>query len=160
MEKLSLTDYFLIVAGIWFALLNIYLFKTIRSYKRLTQGSNGLNLEKILLKVAEQTELDDKRIIQLGKDITKLEGVNSYNFQKFALLRFNPFEDTGGDQSFALAILDGKNNGLVISSLHSRNNTRIYAKQVQEGKPSAHQLSKEEKEVLEKAVSHNRSKSN
>lgn len=72
-------------------------------------------------------------------------------FQKSAFVRYNPFEETGGDQSFIVAILDGNNSGFVISSLHSRNGTRIYAKQISMGKES-HQLSKEEKEVVEKAA--------
>jgi len=70
-------------------------------------------------------------------------------------VRFNPFSQTGGNQSFSLALLDGNNNGLVISSLHSREGTRIYAKMVKEGegkgKGKKSSFSNEEKEAILKA---------
>ena len=67
------------------------------------------------------------------------------------VVRFNPFADTGGDQSFAIALLDAEGNGLVLSSLHSRADTRIFAKQVQAGR-SRHQLSDEEQDAIRKAL--------
>ena len=51
-------------------------------------------------------------------------------FQRVGLVRFNPFEDTGGNQSFALALLDAEGNGWVLSSLHARTGTRVYAKPI------------------------------
>ncbi|MGB9680719.1 MAG: DUF4446 family protein, partial [Minisyncoccia bacterium] len=76
-------------------------------------------------------------------------GVNS--IQKIGLIRFNPFADTGGNQSFALALLNNFNNGVVISSLHGREGTRIYAKPVIAGK-SKYNLSTEEIKAIEKAI--------
>lgn len=67
--------------------------------------------------------------------------------QKVGLVRFNAFTDIGGDQSFALALLDGKNKGIVISSLYGRNEARVYAKPVESGK-SAYPLSEEEQKAL------------
>ena len=74
------------------------------------------------------------------------------HLQKMGFVRFNPFSDTGGDQSFCLAILDGQDNGIVISSLHSREQTRVYAKEIVAGKPKGVELSKEEREALKKAT--------
>lgn len=74
-------------------------------------------------------------------------------FQKMALKRYNPYEDTGGNQSFSISILDGKNNGVVITSLHSRVGTRVFAKPVKGGKEENFQFSQEEKEVIEQAKS-------
>jgi hypothetical protein len=68
------------------------------------------------------------------------------------MIRFNPFEDMGGEHSFALALLDKNDNGIVMSSLHGRENTRMYAKEVIDGK-SKQQLSKEEEKVLKEAIS-------
>lgn len=73
------------------------------------------------------------------------------NLQKIAVLKYNPFEETGGDQSFSLALLNGKLDGVVITSLHSRSGTRIYLKDIKSGK-SELELSKEEGQVLKKAV--------
>ena len=152
MENFSTTDYLLIAAGIWFALLNFYLFKTIGQYKRLTKGSNNASLNQIMENLVKKAELNEKIIFQLSAEVTRLENLNKINFQKYALIRFNPFEETGGDQSFVAAFLDGYNNGVVLSSLHSRNGTRVYAKPVSEAKAIAYQFSKEEKEVVEKAA--------
>jgi len=65
--------------------------------------------------------------------------------------KYNPYNDTGGDQSFSLVLLDGKLNGTILTSLHSRSGTRIYAKVIKKGE-SELDLSKEEKEVLKKAI--------
>ena len=70
--------------------------------------------------------------------------------QHVGVVRFNPFEDTGGNQSFALALLDSKGDGVVMSSLHSRQATRIYLKPIVSGR-SETALSDEETEALRKA---------
>ncbi len=71
--------------------------------------------------------------------------------QKIVCKRYNPYRDTGGDQSFSMALLDGKGDGVVISSLHSRAGTRVFAKPVKDGKEDQFQLSQEEMEVLKEA---------
>ena len=67
------------------------------------------------------------------------------------MVRFNPFEDTGGNQSFALALLDATSSGLIVSSLHSRTGTRIYAKGVSAGRADG-AVSEEEQEALRQAM--------
>ncbi|MBI3458671.1 DUF4446 family protein [Candidatus Azambacteria bacterium] len=67
------------------------------------------------------------------------------------MIRFNPFKEVGSDQSFSLAILDAHNNGIVISSLFSRDNNRVYGKAVKNG-TSKYELLEEEKEVIKKAM--------
>ena len=74
------------------------------------------------------------------------------HLQKMGFVRFNPFNDTGGDQSFCLAILNGHDTGIVISSLHSREQTRIYAKRIVAGKTEGVELSREEAEALNRAL--------
>jgi len=67
-------------------------------------------------------------------------------------LRFNPFKETGGDQSFILALLDEDNNGVVLSGLYSRSGMRWYAKRIKKGLGTEHSLSEEEKEAIRQAV--------
>jgi hypothetical protein len=67
------------------------------------------------------------------------------------MVRYNPFNDTGGDQSFSLALLDLRDNGFVITSIHGREVDRIYAKQIDNGK-SKHNLSAEEIEAIKEAT--------
>lgn len=74
--------------------------------------------------------------------------------QKVGLSRYNPFDDLGGDQSFSLSILDSTNSGVVLTSLHHRNFTRIYAKPVKNGEGDSITLSNEEKSAIVKAIKH------
>jgi hypothetical protein len=67
------------------------------------------------------------------------------------LLRFNPFKDTGGDQSFILALVDAHDTGVIITALYSRSGTRWYSKRVTKGKGTEHELSDEEKKALNMA---------
>lgn len=86
-----------------------------------------------------------------------VEAVSKIAVQKTGFLRFNPFQDTGGDQSFVIALLDSENNGFIISSLYTRNGVRNYAKEIINGEPKQ-QLSEEENRVLEKTISPARSR--
>jgi hypothetical protein len=72
-------------------------------------------------------------------------------YQRVGLVRFNPFEDTGGNQSFALALLDGRGTGFVVSSLHARSGTRVYGKSVTSGVAES-TLSDEESEAVRLAL--------
>ena len=150
-QDLHATDLLLTIFGIWLALLSFYLIRTISHWRKVTKSSRGQNLDQIIENILAKQNIEAKRIHELAEGIAKVESIQKSNISKYALIRFNPFEDTGGDQSFAVAFLDGLDNGIVISSLHSRTGTRIYAKQVSQGKPKTHVFSKEEKEVVEKA---------
>lgn len=70
---------------------------------------------------------------------------------KVGLIRFNPFRDNSGNQSFALALLNSKNNGIVLSSIHTREGTRVYAKDVRGGNAHNHELTQEEKTAITQA---------
>jgi hypothetical protein len=73
------------------------------------------------------------------------------HIQKIGFVRFNPFPQTGGDQSFCLSLLDETDTGFVLSSLHSRDLTRFYAKTIKNGKADGYQLSKEERKAIQNA---------
>ena len=81
-----------------------------------------------------------------------LESSGRRAVQRIGLVRYNPFEETGGNQSFALAMTDANGDGVVISSLHARAGTRLYAKAVVAGRSDA-ALSAEEAEALRIALS-------
>lgn len=76
----------------------------------------------------------------------------SHNSTKVNITRFNPFNDLGGEQSFILSILDQDNSGVIITSLHNRDTTRIYAKPIKKGKGDNITLSKEEKLAIVKTI--------
>ncbi len=117
-----------------------------RVFGRRAPGSDDLVREAVerLLKVEEEMGALEPRV-------KLLERIARVSVQKVGFLRFNPFEDTGGDQSFAVALLDWDNNGVIISSLYTREGVRTYAKEVSNG-VAKNPLSEEEKEVLGQAM--------
>lgn len=74
------------------------------------------------------------------------------NYFRSHLERYNPFNDVGGDQSFILCLLDKNNTGVIITSLHTRDTTRVYAKAITNGNFEPETLSKEERRALEKTI--------
>lgn len=120
--------------------------------KNIAKGAKGGDFLQTLDGIIAKQNLIAKNIHDFSQKVVDIEKNQKKSFTKSALVRFNPFEDTGGDQSFAVAFLDGQGNGVVISSLHSRGGTRVYAKSVSAGKSTTYPFSKEEKEVVEKAV--------
>jgi hypothetical protein len=101
----------------------------------------------------ESTRLDQltAQVSDLGGRLPPVEGRSSAALQRVGIVRFNPFEDTGGQQSFAVALLDSAGSGFVISSLHSRQATRLYLKQVTQGKSDT-TLGDEEAQAIRQAM--------
>lgn len=150
-----MVDYILSAVFIWLAVLTFYFLKVLGAWSKLTKSGKNLNLAQILENIIKQQGQLETKIKNTEEEVKKLGQESKDFFQKHALVRFNPFEDTGGDQSFVIALLNGANNGFVISSLHSRSGTRVYAKRIENSKAVDHEFSKEEKEVVEKAIAKN-----
>lgn len=93
----------------------------------------------------------EAKLEEMEPRINLLEKISKISVQKVGLLRFNPFQDIGGDNSFVIVFLDRENNGVVFSSLYSRDGVRVYAKNVENGK-SKYQLSGEEDRLLQETV--------
>lgn len=93
-------------------------------------------------------DLAKKDIDNLKLYCDKIQRDGLFHIQKIGLVRFNPFKDTGGDQSFILSLVDGNDTGVIISGLYARSGTRWYAKKVIKGKSVEHELSEEEKKAL------------
>lgn len=104
------------------------------------------NLKEIL---AQFQDLK-KSFERISQELESLKKENKFNVQKIGIVRFNPFSEVGGDQSFSIALLDGNDDGVVITSLYSREGNRVYGKPIQNGK-SQYPLSEEEKQAIEKA---------
>ena len=88
---------------------------------------------------------------KISEELNVLRRKNRFSIQKIATIRFNPFSGVGGNQSFTVALLDGEDSGVVITSLYTREGNRVYAKPVEKGK-SEFVLSEEEKKTIEKAI--------
>lgn len=135
----------------WILILTVFVIKTHRLQKRLFGDTNQDELREILHEHINRVGVVQVKLNDLDKVVAKLQGESLSHIQKTGLVRFNPFEDTGGDQSFTLVILDANDNGLVVSSLHGRHRTRMYAKPVVKGGEGKYPFSGEEKEAIEKA---------
>ena len=165
MEELNriLADNLAIVVGVLLALILILLVlallqsvrlrRAVRAYRALVGGDTGGG------SLGDVLDLHVGRVDEVQGRLGELEQLNARlteraatSIQHIGLVRFNPFEDTGSDQSFAIAMLDDRRDGVVISSLHGRSNTRVFAKPV-EGGNSSHTLSDEETKAIRIAVS-------
>jgi len=138
------------LALIVFINVNMKLAKLNRRYEKMMRGADGANLEELLLKHIEEVRQATDKVSRLDRDCQRLDNTLRTCVQKVGLVRFNAFEDTGSDLSFAMALLDAGNNGVVVSSIFGRSESRIYAKPVIAGE-SSYFLTDEEKEALKKA---------
>ena len=120
--------------------------------RRVVGEGESVGLDELLDRQFRRLDTVAERVDALNRLHHDLEGLAQRSIQKVGVVRFNPFADTGGDQSFAVALLDAEGNGVVLSSLHGRADTRIFAKPVRAGR-SKHALSDEEQDAIRKALS-------
>ncbi|MEI6043343.1 MAG: DUF4446 family protein [Chloroflexota bacterium] len=149
---------------LWFLLLlamvgvGVWLFKVQQRVEqsygqldRLVRGQRGDEGLDILLERLRRLEKEAENLDVLQSALRELELRQNRSYQSVGLVRFNPFTDMGGDQSFALAIVDSFGDGFVMSSLHGRTATRIYAKTVKRGQ-ATQTVSNEEQSAIEQAM--------
>jgi hypothetical protein len=142
----------IVAFSLWLAFLTFFYWKLLSHYNRLIKGSNTNTLQSVLEELLKDVNVTKKEIDFLKSRCDTIEKDGLSHIQKIGLLRFNPFKDTGGDQSFILALLDGEDKGVVISGLYSRAGTRWYAKKVDSGKGVEYELSDDEKQALKQAT--------
>lgn len=147
---MSLELKILIGVGVWLIILSAFLIWIFQKFRALTKDVKKGNLVRILERVLKSEAKNSKEVKALSRQLGDLTEEVEFHIQKVGLVRFNPFEEMGGDHSFTLAVLDGKDTGFILTGLHTRERTRIYIKSVSKGK-SRYELSKEEQKALEKA---------
>ncbi|PKM87368.1 MAG: DUF4446 domain-containing protein [Firmicutes bacterium HGW-Firmicutes-12] len=122
-----------------------------RMYKILTTGAEAQNLEQIICKQTKVMEDLIEKIKIYDKRLIDVERLARKSIHKVDLLRFNAFNEMGGDLSFALAMLNQQGDGIVLSSIYGREDARTYAKAIKKGQASQ-QLSIEEEKVIASAL--------
>ncbi|MHB1611801.1 MAG: DUF4446 family protein [Sulfobacillus sp.] len=122
-----------------------------RRYLRVFDDSSQ-TVEELVIKAQADAKMAVSNVDKILERIASLEQKQEYNFDKLGLVRFNPFDDTGADLSFAMSILNDRGDGVVLTSLWGRDEVRVYAKPVQENE-SRYALSQEEKQALGLAAS-------
>lgn len=150
---MNLTPEFVIFAlyFIWILILTFLFLRFYLYYIKIIKNGKKESLVAFLDDVMLRLENNKKTLDRLILAYDKLNKDGISHIQKIGLVRFNPFRDTGGDQSFILALVDGEDTGVIISSLHTRTGTRWYAKGVVKGHGVEYELSEDETRALKGA---------
>jgi len=149
---MSITTIGILVFALWNLVISIFVFRMVSHYNRLTFGVSTHSLKESLERILDAYTKNKKDIAGLSQAITKLEIEGAAHLQRIGIVRFNPFSDTGGSQSFTIAILDQKDNGVVMTSLYARTGNRWYIKYIKAGAGQDVELSKEEKASIKNAI--------
>lgn len=143
---------FLLTALIWNIFLHLALKKIQAANREFFKGEKVKNLEEVLLDQAKNLKVLDKDIQELYTISNEINNLAMRGIHKVSAIRFNPFKDVGGNQSFSIALLNGKNNGITITALYTKEGTRVYAKAITAGESLNFPLTEEEKEVIKTAL--------
>lgn len=125
--------------------------KMLKKYNKIMEGMENKNLEEMLASHVKSVNKMFSKTLEIESEYKAAKKMAEKSVQKVGVVRFNAFDDTGSDLSFTVALLDSFGDGVVISSLFGRDETRTYAKPVNRGQSSYH-LSVEEKEAISKAM--------
>ncbi|MCL5774641.1 MAG: DUF4446 family protein [Patescibacteria group bacterium] len=118
-----------------------------RLKKVFFEGRRAQDLEAVLLELVQKLHLIEQEKNALEASLADLKTSTTFSLQQVGVHRFNPFADGGGNFSFCLALLDAHDTGVVITSMHGREQNRIYAKQLVRGQ-SETQLTEEEEQAI------------
>ena len=123
-----------------------------KNYKSFMKKlGNGNNIEEMLQKYITKVEEVNEKNEEVLNYCTRLDKDISLCIKKIGMVRYSAFKDTGSDLSFALALLNDNNDGVLLNGIYSREMSNIYAKQVNQGKTNV-KISDEEKQALEIAL--------
>ena len=139
----------ILIALVLIMALSLRMRKLMSRLDELTGGAGG-DIEQTLTTHLEIVRAGERRMETLEQAVAILQAQMPACLRKTGLVRFDAFEDVGGEQSFSLALLDFNNNGFVLSSVYSRNDVRVYSKAIRDGRAS-HTLSQEEERALREA---------
>ena len=140
----------LVVLAGWQASTNFRLNRMVRHYRGLSAGIENQPLDQILQRIVERGASQEEALREIQAHLASLREEGQAHLQQVGVVRYNAFEDTGGDQSFAVAVLDAHGDGALINGLFHRTECRVYAKPIHEWR-STYSLSDEEEEAIRKA---------
>ncbi len=142
----------IVVMVVWLSVLTVLVMRAISHYNRLSTGVTKAGLSEAL-----DTILRTLHMVRTKSDATErmaktLGAEANLHIQRIGIVRFNPFADTGGAQSFAIALLNKQNSGIVMTSLYGRSGNRWYIKEIVAAKGKDLALSKEEEGAIANAM--------
>ncbi|MEN3001297.1 MAG: DUF4446 family protein [Armatimonadota bacterium] len=155
-EWAGTTDANLLLLGAVAVLLGWNLWLTLRwrtlqkRWRELMTGSEGNSLERLLYETLRRVSLMDETLKAHGNHLQQLQSQTDRCIQQVGILRYDAFPDSGGQQSFAIALLNRHGDGIVLSGIHSRQEMRVYAKPIHKMRSSIG-LSEEEQIAMREA---------
>lgn len=122
-----------------------------RRYKKMMKGSYGKSIEEMVLENTKVVKESLDSVEEIKNDYDQLQARLANCIQKYAVVRYRAFDDVGSDLSYSIALLDNKNNGVVITGIYGRNESTTFAKPIENG-ISKYDLSDEEKQAIKNAL--------
>ena len=157
LSSIELTNliYGVVIVAVFFGISSLYLTIKLHRleglYKKMMLGAVGESIEEMMLARIRDIENLKKKVADLTVECERLENSSRSHVQQVGIVRFNAFDNTGSDLSFAVAMMDAAKTGFVLSGIYGREESRVYAKPLINGE-STYMLTKEEKQAVEKAV--------
>jgi len=136
---------------IWLIVMTWILIKMRNHYLNLISRTRKNKIDEVLDELLETDEKTVRDIEIIKKELKEEVKKSQLHYQKIGLLRFNPFERAGGEQSFVISLLDYNNNGVILNFIYTREGLRVYTKKVKNGKGQEYELSEEEKKAIMKS---------
>lgn len=140
-----------IIFFIWLFVLSYFFIKLKNHYQNLISKTKKEKLDEVLELLLEKDIKIEKDIYVIKQELQNQINLSRYYFQKIGLIRYNPFDKTGGKQSFVIALLNKENSGLILNFIYTKEGLRVYTKKVSQGKGEEYELSDEEKQAIEKS---------
>ncbi|MBI2196330.1 DUF4446 family protein [Candidatus Daviesbacteria bacterium] len=141
--------------AVWLLVLSFLIWQQNKFLRLLFPKSGERDIRKKFEEVIKAVEEFKGGLSELENKLRAIKDQGLDHIQRVELVRFNPYDDTGGNISFTACFLDNGGSGVVITSLHARSGTRVFGKEIISGKSKKYQLSKEEELVIKKAMTEN-----
>jgi len=122
-----------------------------KRYKKMMTGVESGNLERMLIGHIDEVKRVAEKNTELEAECSRMDELLQRSLTRVAIVRYRAFEDMGGDLSYAVALLDSHNNGVILSSVFGREGSQAYAKPIENG-TSSYTLIDEEQEALKQAM--------
>ena len=152
--ELTHLTYALVIVSSFFGLSSLYLVVKLHRlsflYKKMMKGATGESIEKMMLERLNDIDVLKQTTTELRNECDRLERESRKHIQQVGLVRFNAFDNTGSDLSFAVAMTDASKTGFVLSGIYGREESRVYAKPIIKGE-STYTLTQEEIQALDEA---------
>src|SRR5699024_1773229 len=132
----------------------IYIYKTnksIKRYNKLLNGSKDINIEELLSNINKNVNNMNSDMSEMETNISDIKIRLDFAIRKVGFIKYNAFDDIGSELSFSIALLDGWENGFVLTSIYGRNGNVIYSKAIKNGTSNTH-LSEEEILAINRAI--------